>query len=133
MPASDPVRLVRAAFEAFALRDAGALGELADPGFVLHAPTAALTRGGEPYVGLDGLRDYLRDATAMWEELRPEPTEFHVAGDVVVAVGRVYAWGAGRVVDAPAAWVWEVRGDRLTSCRIYEDPRAALTDAGLIP
>jgi ketosteroid isomerase-like protein len=129
--ADDHLSLVRAAFAAFATRDADALIGLAAPAFELHAPTAAIARGGAPYVGAEGIRDYLRDATALWQELRPEPTEFHVRGDVVVAVGRVYAWGAGRVVDAPAAWVWRVAGARLASCRIFDDPRAALAEAGL--
>ena len=74
-----------------------------------HLPTAQLARVGLPYRGHDGVRTYMRDAVRVWSELRLEPREFHEGDGVVVAVGRVYAWGEGRVVDTPAAWVWTLR------------------------
>jgi len=122
---------VRAAFAAFTRRDELALLALAHPQIDFNAPTASLTRAGEPYVGHDGLRAYLRDVAAVWSELRVEPREFREGGDVVVALGRIYAWGAGRVVDAPVGWVWTVQEGRLVSGRVFDTQRAALDFAGL--
>ncbi len=130
MADSPNVAVVRAAFVAFSRRDEQALLALADPTIAFHAPTGALTRGGEPYVGHEGLRAYLRDVAALWSELRVEPRDFREGGDVVVALGRVYAWGAGRVVDAPVGWVWRLRDRRLVDGRVFDTQRAALEHVG---
>jgi len=122
---------VRAAFAAFSKRDEAALLALAHPDVEFHAPTGALMRSGEPYLGHDGLRTYLGDVAALWSELRVEPRDFRESGDVVVALGRIYAWGAGRVVDAPVGWVWTLREGRLVSGRVFDTQRAALDFAGL--
>jgi ketosteroid isomerase-like protein len=122
---------VRAAFAAFSKRDEAALLALAHPDVEFRAPTGALTRSGEPYLGHDGLRAYLRDVAAVWSELRVEPRDFREGGDVVVALGRIYAWGAGRVVDAPVGWVWTLHEGRLVSGRVFDTQRAALDFAGL--
>jgi ketosteroid isomerase-like protein len=130
MADSPNVAVVRAAFVAFSRRDEQALLTLAHPGIRFHAPTGALTRAGEPYVGHEGLRAYLRDVAALWSELRVEPRDFREGGDVVVALGRVYAWGAGRVVDAPVGWVWRLRDGRLVDGRVFDTQRAALEHGG---
>jgi ketosteroid isomerase-like protein len=131
MADSPNVAVVRAAFSAFSRRDEQALLDLTDPAIQFHAPTGSLSRGGQPYLGHDGLRAYLRDVAALWSELRVEPRDFHELEDVVVALGRVYAWGAGRVVDAPVGWVWRLRGGRLVDGRVFDTRRAALDHAGL--
>jgi len=48
-----------------------------------------------------------------------------------VCTGRVYAWGVGRVIDAPAGWVWRLRDGKLVEGRVYENQREALAAAGL--
>jgi ketosteroid isomerase-like protein len=89
-------------------------------------------RGAQPYRGHDGLRTYLADVARVWQELRSEPDEFiEVGDDVVVCTGRVYAWGVGRVIDAPAGWLWRLRDGRLVEGRIFENRREALAAAGL--
>jgi hypothetical protein len=50
---------------------------------------------------------------------------------VVVCVGRVYAWGVGRVIDAPAGWVWRLRQGRLVEGHVYDTRREALAAGGL--
>jgi hypothetical protein len=68
----------------------------------------------------------------VWQELRPVPDRFEQAEEgVVVATGRVYAWGVGRVIDAPAGWDGRRDGGLITYGRIYETPAGALEAAGL--
>ena len=77
------------------------------------------------------MRTYMRDAARVWAELRLEAREFHEAGDLVVAVGRVYAWGEGRVVDTPSAWVWTLRDGLVLRVTVYESRAEAFLAAGL--
>ena len=109
MADSPNVAVVRRAFDAFTLRDVERLVATCSPDVEFDLPTARLARTGQPYHGHDGVRTYMRDAARVWTELRLEAREFHEAGDLIVAVGRVYAWGEGRVVDTPSARVWKLR------------------------
>jgi ketosteroid isomerase-like protein len=123
--------LVEQVYSAFARRDADALCAAAHPDIEFHTQTGDLAGTG-PYVGHDGLRRYLVDAERLWGEVRPEAREFHeLDGDRVLAVGRVYAWGTGRVIDAPVAWVWHVRDGLLDYGRVHQSTRAALDEVGL--
>ena len=124
---------VRRAFDAFSRRDLSALLTLADPEIQFMPATARVAGRAEPYCGYDGLRTYLADVARVWQELRSEPQEFVEVGDVVVCTGRVYAWGVGRVIDAPAGWVWKLRRGRLLEGRVYETRREALAAGGLEP
>jgi ketosteroid isomerase-like protein len=126
------VEIVQQAFAAFERRDADALVMLCAPDVVFEPITARLAAGGEPYRGHDGMRAYLADVARVWEELRPSPDEFHTAQDgIVVATGRIYAWGAGRVVDSPAGWLWRVRDGHIAHGRIFETASGALDAAGI--
>lgn len=130
---SPNVELVRAAFDAFTRRDASALLAGVSEDVEFHAVTGGLVARTEPYRGHDGIVAYLRDAAEVWQELRIEPREFHEDGDTVVALGRVYAWGAGRVVDAPTGWLWRARDGMLVYGRVYESQREALEAGGIPP
>lgn len=124
--------IVRGVFDAFSRRDLPALLELADPAIVFIPPTGRLAGRDEPYRGHEGLRTYLADVARVWEELRSEPDDFvELEDDRVVCTGRVYAWGVGRVIDAPAGWVWRVRDGRVVEGRVYESRRGAYEAAGL--
>ena len=125
--------IVRRAFDAFSRRDLSALLAIADPEMEFMPATARVAGRGEPYRGHEGLRTYLADVARVWQELRSEPAEFIEVGDVVVCTGRVYAWGVGRVIDAPAGWVWRLRDGKLVEGRVYENRREALAAAGLDP
>jgi ketosteroid isomerase-like protein len=129
----DNAEIVRRAFDAFSRRDLATLLTLADPAIEFSPATARLAGRAEPYRGHDGLRTYLADVARVWQELRSEPDEFLEVGDVVVCTGRVYAWGVGRVIDAPAGWVWRLRDGLLLEGRVYENRREALAAAGLTP
>ena len=129
----DNAEIVRRAFEAFSRRDLDTLLTLVDPAIEFSPATGRLAGRAEPYHGHDGLRTYLADVARVWQELRSEPDEFVEVEDLVVCTGRVYAWGVGRVIDAPAGWVWRLRDGRLVEGCVYENRREALAAAGLPP
>ncbi len=123
---------VRAVFDAFAARDAVRLLELVHPEIEFHTVTGPLAERSEPYRGHAGLTDYLRDVALVWEELRPEAQELRDVGeDTVLVLGRVYAWGSGRVIDGPAGWVWRMRDGLAVYGRVYESRGEALAAVGL--
>ncbi len=133
MPDSPNVAVVRRAFDAFTLRDVERLVATCAPDVEFDLPTARLTRTGQPYRGHEGVRTYIRDAARVWSELRLEAREFHETGDLVVAVGRVYAWGDGRVVDTPSSWVWRLRDGLVARVTVYENRADAFVAAGITP
>jgi ketosteroid isomerase-like protein len=131
MADSPNVAVVRRAFDAFTLRDVDGLVATCSPDVEFDLPTARLVRTGQPYRGHEGVRTYMRDAARVWTELRLEAREFHEAGDLVVAVGRVYAWGEGRVIDTPSAWVWKLRDGLVLRVTVFESRSEAFLAAGL--
>jgi ketosteroid isomerase-like protein len=128
------VDIVRQAFAAFERRDAEALVGLCADDVVFEPVTARVATAGEPYRGHEGMRRYVADVTRIWQELRPEPSAFYEEpGGIVVATGRVYAWGVGRVIDSPAGWLWQVRDGKIAYARVFETARGALEAAGIRP
>ena len=129
---TDNVEIVRRAFAAFEQRDAQALVAVCSPDIVFEPVTARIAAGGEPYRGHDGMRRYLEDVARVWQELRPAPDAWREGdGGIVVATGRVYAWGVGRVIDTPAGWLWRIDGERIAYGRIFGTATGALEAAGL--
>ena len=130
----DPlVETTRQLFDRFSRRDVPGLLTLCDPEVEFLPVTAMVAAGGEPYRGHDGISRYMADVARVWEELTVEAQEFHRSGDdTVVAVGRVYAWGVGRVIDAPVAWLWRFGPDgRAVYGRVYENRADALEAGGI--
>lgn len=129
--------LVRRLFDAFAARDVDALLEIVDPEIEFFGPTATVLNEGRCYRGHEGMRRYLRDAEALWEELDLDPQKVRVIGNHVVVVGRVHARARDSFeLDAPAAWVWRVEHERITWGCAYGDPDQmprALQEAGRGP
>jgi ketosteroid isomerase-like protein len=122
--------IVRRVFAAFSRRDVDGLLALCDPEIVFVPPTGRLAGRDEPYRGHEGLRTYLSDVARVWQELRSEPDEYIEIDDRVLCTGRVYAWGLGRVIDAPAGWVWRLRDGLVIEGHIYETRRAAYEAVG---
>jgi ketosteroid isomerase-like protein len=123
--------IVRRLFEAFSRRDLGAVTGLCAPDVEFVPMTLTLLARDEPYRGPEGMREYFEDVARMWQELRVEPDTYYEIGDRVVALGRVYAWGVGRVIDAPVGWVWRVGGGRVVHGQVFDTRRAALETAGI--
>jgi ketosteroid isomerase-like protein len=111
-------------FEAFSRRDMDDALELLDPAIVFQPVTAELTRQGEPYRGHDGMRRYMSDVEAVWEELTVHPTRIRAAGDAVVAMGVAAgrARGGGSFEDVPATWMFKFRDDLVVQIQIFSDP-----------
>lgn len=117
-----PCALVERMFEAFAARDVGTLLALMDPEIEFFGPTATILNEGQCYRGHDGMRRYLKDADALWSRLELMPSRYREVGNHVVVLGRVRARARdGLDLDAPAAWVWRVEGDRITWGCAYGD------------
>ncbi|MDQ3850606.1 MAG: nuclear transport factor 2 family protein [Actinomycetota bacterium] len=130
--ASANVELIQRMFEAFERRDDEALLAVMHPDLEFHVLTGTFVPRGEPYRGHAGLLAYLRQVDALWEELRAEPQEYRdVDPETVLALGRVYAWGAGRVIDAPAGWVWRLRDGLVVFGRTFASRDEALAFVGL--
>jgi ketosteroid isomerase-like protein len=126
------VEIVQQVFEAFERRDAAELLALCGPDMVFEPQTAQIAAAGEPYRGHAGMRRYFDDVASIWQELRLTPDAFYEGEDgVVVATGRVYAWGAGRVIDSPAGWLWRVRDGQLVYGRVFQTAAGALDAAGM--
>lgn len=123
--------IVRRLFEAFDRGDTRAVIELCAEDIEFVPVTLRVAGRDEPYRGHDGMRRYFADAGRLWQELRASPEAFHEAGDRVAVTGRIYAWGLGRVIDAPAGWVWQLRDGLIVRGQVFDTRRAALEHAGV--
>ena len=127
------VDIVRRVFTAFEHRDLASLRGLTRPDVVFEPVTARMVAdAGEAYRGHEGLGRYLADVARVWQELRPVPDRYREGDDgIVVATGRVYAWGEGRVIDAPAGWLWRLEDELVVYGRVFDTATAALEAAGM--
>jgi ketosteroid isomerase-like protein len=80
-----------------------------------------------PYVGREGLREYLSDAAHVWEELQITAGELEVIGDQLLVRGRVYVRSKELGIrDMPAAWIWLVRDGLFLRGEVFPNPSAAV-------
>jgi ketosteroid isomerase-like protein len=124
----DSLDIVRRLYAAFRDRDEAAMLALVHPDFEFWTLTGEELGRSEPYRGLEGMRQYLADVAATWEELRPLPSQFTRSGEWVLVTGRVYARGRGQVVDSSAGWRWRLRDGKIVYGRIYRSAEEALND-----
>jgi ketosteroid isomerase-like protein len=131
-PAGSPsTALVTRLFEAFNQRDAEAIESLCDPGMEFVAPTAEAVGRKGPYVGPNGLQEYLGDVARSWEELLITSGTMEERGGQVLVRGRVYVRSHGLGIrDMPIAWIWQVRDGRFVRGEVFQDPEAALARFG---
>jgi ketosteroid isomerase-like protein len=130
--ASRNVEIVQQFMAAFERRDVEGFIAVCSREIVFEPQTAQIAAAGEPYRGHAGIRRYMEDVGQIWQELRPVPDVYHeLENGVVVATGRVYAWGAGRVIDSPAGWLWRVQDDLIVYGRTFGSATGALEAAGL--
>jgi ketosteroid isomerase-like protein len=118
--------LIRKAYAAFGDRDLDGLMALSDEAIEVSTITGLLAGRTEPYRGYEGLADYIGDLSDQWKRLELQPQHFHPVGEGQVLVfGRVRAWHERGFLDSQNAWLWTLRGDRVTSVRVYADPADA--------
>ena len=117
-------QIVAHLFEAFSCRDFLSALPLLHPEVVFQPMTAAVTRAGEPYRGHDGIRSYIEDVAAHWEELTLRPAQIRAAGRAVVVLGLVSGSGpAGSFEDAPTTWVIKFKDGLVFGVQIFSDAR----------
>ena len=105
---------------------------LADPEIEWRSFFAALLPTGE-YHGHDGLREYVKDLSEAWEDLRVELDDALDAGEIVVGIGRIHFRGrsGGVESDSEAGWMMKFRDGKVVQFRAFRDPVAALETVGL--
>jgi ketosteroid isomerase-like protein len=122
--------LVKAVFAAFAERDIEGVLELMDPDIEFSAMTSDFAGRTEPYRGHEGIREYFRHVSLVWDELRLTPREYREVGDDILVTGRVSARSSARIVDGSTGWVWRVRDGRVVYGRVYASAADAERAAG---
>jgi serine phosphatase RsbU (regulator of sigma subunit)/ketosteroid isomerase-like protein len=120
--------LVERLFEAFNWRDEDEIAALCDPGMdFFPVGTAEALGRTAPYIGPEGLHEYLEDVDKVWEELRISPKVVERRGDSILVRGRVYARSRELGIrDMPIAWIWDVSGDRFVRGEVFIDPEQAV-------
>ena len=96
--------LVERLFDAFNRRDAEEIVACCDERMEFVAVTAEQVGRSDPYVGPQGLRSYLDDVAAVWEELLITPNGVEQREGSLLVYGRVYLRSrALGIRDMPAA------------------------------
>jgi ketosteroid isomerase-like protein len=125
--------VIRKAYAAFAERDLDALVAISDETVEVSTVTGLLAGRTEPYRGYAGLAEYMDDLSGQWRRLELQPQHFlPVSEDRVLVFGRVRAWHQRGFLDSENAWLWQLRGDKVLSVRVYADPgdaRRAFADS----
>jgi ketosteroid isomerase-like protein len=124
--------VVREALDAYNALDWDRLPELLDPEFELVAIRSLLD--GSPYHGHAGFRRFMRDMADEWTEWHIDPEGFRDLGDgrvLVLARFEGHARASGVQVSAPAAWLFELRGELVRNVRAFTDRAQSLQYLGL--
>jgi ketosteroid isomerase-like protein len=120
--------IFRGFLDALNRRDLPGMLELVAPDVEIRSP-----RGIRH--GHDGLRAWLGEPYCELDVER-EVERIHVAGPLVVAVGRLrHCWRESGEVgeDIEGAWLAEVTGGKIARFQSFPDEASALAAAGLVP
>jgi ketosteroid isomerase-like protein len=117
------------------LRDDAAWAAIADSGLLAPDFEAVGTVIGTegPYVGADGLREFLLDWLAPWDTYRSELERTIDLGERVVALYRAFGRREGSVheIQSKNAWIWTFRDSKVARITGYADDGEALKAVGL--
>ncbi len=126
--AEAPETLVGRLFNAFNQRNAEEIVELCSARMEFFALTAEEVGRGAPYVGPDGLRDYLNDVEQFWEELLITPGRIERREDRLLVIGRVFVRNRELGIrDMPVAWIWQVQEGLFVRGEVFADPDEAIS------
>jgi serine phosphatase RsbU (regulator of sigma subunit)/ketosteroid isomerase-like protein len=118
--------LVERIFDAFNRRDTAGIVDVCHAEMQFFPVTAAKMGRSAPYIGPDGLREYMGDIAGVWEELLITPARIESEGERMLVRGRVYLRNrALGIRDMPAAWIWDTRDDLLVRGEVFADPPQA--------
>jgi serine phosphatase RsbU (regulator of sigma subunit)/ketosteroid isomerase-like protein len=120
--------LVERLFEAFNRRGIDEIIAVCDEAMEFFpVGTAEAIGRTTPYIGPEGLRDYLGDVDRAWEELVVTPTSVERRGGSLLVRGRVYVRSRELGIrDVSMAWIWDVAGGRFVRGEVFPDPEQAL-------
>jgi PAS domain S-box-containing protein len=122
---SDPIAVVRGAFDAFANRDVAAMLSHCRPDIVLRASTTSqLAKRSEPYRGLAGVQAYLEDVARVWDDLTFTPLELRATEESVIGFGRTEGTHDGKTIVASVLWVLRVEEDQIASIEVFQAPES---------
>jgi ketosteroid isomerase-like protein len=125
------VEIVKGSLDAYNRRDFDAIRAVSDPD--LEVDWSA-SRGLEVgvYRGVDDVVDFYRTFLDTFEKIEIEAERFIDSGDSVVVPNTAHLRGRdGIATVARSAFVFELRGDRIASIRLYQETRQALEAVGL--
>jgi len=119
--------LVGRLFNAFNQRDVAEIGELCSPRIEFFAITAEEVGRSAPYVGPEGLRDYLKDVERFWEELLITPGRMERRDDRLLVLGRVFVRNRELGIrDMPVGWIWQIEDGLFVRGEVFADPDEAV-------
>ena len=121
--------VVNELFDAFAARDVARTLKLVDRGVMIEPLSTPVVRRS-PYLGVGGLRRYLRDLDETWDEFDVTIGDIRAEGLYAVAVGRVYARQGSVVLDNPVAFVFKFRDSKVVWSKFYWSEAEAVAAAG---
>ena len=114
-------------FNAFNQRDVGEIDELCSPRIEFFAITAEEVGRRAPYIGPEGLRDYLQDVERFWEELLITPGRVERRDDRLLVLGRVFVRNRELGIrDMPVGWIWQVKDGLFVRGEVFADPDEAV-------
>ena len=128
-PASEAEsELVERLYGAFNRRDPEEIVAVCDEGMEFFPiGTAAQIGRSAPYIGPEGLHEYLLDVEKAWDELQITPKVIENRGRSLLVRGRVYARSRQLGIrDMPVAWIWEVADGRFIRGEVFRDPEEAV-------
>jgi serine phosphatase RsbU (regulator of sigma subunit)/ketosteroid isomerase-like protein len=120
--------LVERLYNAFNRRDADEITAVCDErmGF-FPIGTAEQVGRDAPYVGPEGLNEYMRDVERAWDELLIMPKVVESHGRSLLVRGRVYARSRPLGIrDMPVAWIWDLTDGKFTRGEVFRDPEEAV-------
>lgn len=131
---SDPsgnAQVVLKLMDAFNRRDVETALACLDPA-VTFSPVSTRALGREePFVGHDGMREYLELASETWAELWLEVVRVQQAGDAVTVLGEARGRGPGGELRTSTIWTWKLRDGFIVEGRVHADTQIARAALGL--
>ncbi len=120
--------LIERLYNAFNRRDTAEIVAVCDPRMDFFPIGTAEQVGREaPYVGPEGLSEYMRDVERAWDELQIVPKVVEAYGDSLLVRGRVYARSRPLGIrDMPVAWIWDLADGTFTRGEVFRDPEEAV-------
>ena len=129
--AEDNLRVVRELFAAFATRDVARTIELVDRGVMIE-PLSTPVERRSPYLGLGGLRRYLRDLDETWDDFEVTIRDTRADGNHVLAIGRIHARQGRFAADDPVAFVFKLRDSKVVWSKVYRSEAEASAAVGWV-